>query len=475
MRLLWSSYRCRHDYLHSEERAERKDCLVSDDGDTGVLAPASGDDLMLAVQPEGVLVEGHQSDVEHYVSRLREQAATQGLDPADIRATDVANLGSLAVAAASYAAQSSKFVQLSADSMKALKHGKVIPGDGGFLRMMTRGADGKFLKQLQWKPTSVNPQRLMSVQLIAVQIALRTAIAGIEESLERLDGKVDAVLQLAEADRAGDVLGHHATLTSLVTYLEQNGSLPDALWQSVAGLSPSLNTVLERLRNHVRRVLATLDPTVESVADRSAALRKAITTSKINETFDLLVVAEDSLFRWQRLLIARVRDTDPGHFEGVVDSSRTILAKQLELDGQLYQQSRAVIEKVARRDDLDGFRIWSLPKLTEDRDLMRAALNDFARARRHQAKSWQRLENPGVLDATSAAVDFALESTGRAVSSAGVQLMKFGAYLAEREHDRAPRTQQTRRVAAEGQPHPSSPGPAGGKSDRIGTDPEGTG
>ena len=117
--------------------------------------------------------------------------------------TMLGNATGLAAGAAAFLGQSAKFVQLHPESVKAIQKGQLIPGTDGFFRMMTRGADKKFVQQLQWKKTSVNPAKLMSLQMVAVQLALKTAIAEVEESVQRVEGKVEEVLRLAHAnDRA---------------------------------------------------------------------------------------------------------------------------------------------------------------------------------------------------------------------------------------------------------------------------------
>lgn len=143
-------------------------------------------------------------------------------------------------------------MQLHPESAKALRVGWMIPGDDGFFRMMTRGVDGRFVEQLQWKPTALDPHRLISMQMIAVQLALKSAIADVAESVRRVEDTVGAVLQLAQADRAGDVLGDNLTITRQVAYLEKHGSLPDTYWESIAGLGPAPNATVERMRNHAR-------------------------------------------------------------------------------------------------------------------------------------------------------------------------------------------------------------------------------
>src|SRR4051812_3149708 len=160
-----------------------------------VAASAPGE-IVVSAQPEGLLVGGDPDAVESYLQRITEGAgyAVQvvGLDKASL-----GNATGLAAGAASLLGQSAKFVQLHPDSVSAIRKGQLIPGTDGFFRMMTRGADKKFVSQLQWKPTNVNPARLMSAQMLAVQIALKTAISEVEDAVQRVENKVEEVLRLA--------------------------------------------------------------------------------------------------------------------------------------------------------------------------------------------------------------------------------------------------------------------------------------
>jgi len=400
-------------------------------------------EISIAVEPEGLLIEGEPDEVEEYVAHLR-RLAGESFHESSVDSATVGAAAGYVAGAASVARQSGRFVMLSQDSLKALKAARAIPGDAGYFRMMTRGAGGRFVKQLQWKPTSLSPQRMASIQLIAVQMALTSAIAQVDESVQRVEGKVDAVLKLAEAERFGDVVGHHTSLDRLIRYLDSHGTLPDALWESVASLGPALEAVVEKLRNHFEISLRSV-PADGSVSERAKRMRRVLEENRIIDTLHLLLVAQDSLFKWQRLLIARVVANEPEHREQVIEATRELLAHQVQEDGRLYRVAKSAIEQAASRTELDGFRYPALRRLTEDRERLRHALDDFARARRRQAEQWEHLEVPTPLRAVSATVDMALEGTSRALSNVGQQLIDFGGVLANRRrrHEPEPRIEQT--------------------------------
>lgn len=399
-------------------------------------APAADGEVVIAVQPEGLLLGGDPEAVESYLGRLRESAG----QTARVIGVDKASLGNatgLFAGAAAILGQSGKFVQLHPESVNALRVGKAIPGTPGFFRMMTRGADGRFLQQLQWRPTAVNPQRLMSVQMVAVQLALKSAIAEVEDSVRRVEGKVEQVLRLAQADRAGNVLATNATVARKVAYLEKHGALPDADWDAVAGLGPALNVTIEQLRNHVTRVLDSLDPNLP-VQDRADKLEAAVDDRMIGEALSLLVVAEESLYKWQRLRLARVESTQPDHLPRVIQDASELLMHQLAEDAKLYRLAREAIDDVAKTNAIDGFRFNSVKALARDREKLQVTLDAFARARRHQVEAWKALEAPRIRDAAEASVALAKKAARKTLAAAGHGLINVSDRLGERSAEKEP-------------------------------------
>jgi hypothetical protein len=410
--------------------------VPADDTADHVPAPLTAGEIVVAEQQEGLLVGGEPEAVEHYLAQLRDTAGhavrVVGIDKAALGNTTGLLAGAVAVLGIS-----SRFVQLHPESIQALRAGRRIPGTDGFFRMMTRGADNKFLQQLQWKPATLGPEHLMSMQMVAVQLALKSAITEVEQSVRRVEGKVEAVLQLAQAHRAGNVLGIHTTVSRKLAYLEEHGPLPDADWDAIASLGPTLNITVEQLRNHVTRVLNSLDAELP-VQDRAEKLAAALDTSLIGETLGLLVVAEEALYKWQRLRLARVEATQPEHLPKVLQDERDLLEHQLAEDGKLYQLARRVTDEFAKSDALEGFRFRSAQRLTRERDRLRADLGAFAQARLHHAVIWEDLQTPGVAQAAEETVRLAKRSAGRAIEAAGKGLIDFSHRFADQAGEKSP-------------------------------------
>ncbi|MCU1695840.1 MAG: hypothetical protein JWR34_1903 [Mycobacterium sp.] len=404
--------------------------LVSGDSPDDLPARSTNDEVDISVQPDGILVDGDPEAIESYLARLRTHAG-RSMRVAGIDKASIGNATGLLAGAAAVLGEAGKFVQLHPDSVEALKVGHWIPGAEGFFRMTTRTADGAFLQQLQWRPAAIGPTQMMSLQMVAVQVALKSAIAEVEDAVRRVEGKVESLLQLANAARAGDVLGNHLTIRRAVDFLEKHGSLPDADWDAIASLGPALNVTVEQLRDHVARLLESFEEDLP-VQDRAKKLRGAVVDNRLGETLSLLIVAEESLYKWQRIRLARVEAVEPQHLQRVIDDARELLAHQLAEDGRLYRTAKELLDTFAKPEAMEGFRVFAVRDLAKQRSNLREELDQFAEARRHQVEKWEAVETPSVLDAASAVIDAAMGGASKAIGSTGQGLVRFSEYLAEK-------------------------------------------
>lgn len=384
-----------------------------------VSAPTDADEVVVAFQDESLLLGGDPAAVESYLSRLRALAG-QGVRIAGI---DGASLGNAAIAGlASLLADSGTYVQLHRDTVDALREGNLVPVGDGIFRLTT-GAD--VFARLQWRPELLGPEVMLSAQMLAVQMALKSAVAEVEDAVRRVEDKVEAVLEVARAQRAGDVLGNSLTVSRMVDSLEKYGSLPDAYWDSVAALGPALNVAVSQLRNHVSRILASFDPAV-AVQQRAAKLRNAIEDSRIGDTLSLLVIAEEALHKWQRLNLARIEAKEPEQLLRAIDEARELVDHHLREDLDIYRSAKEVFHRFGRTAAVDGFRFWAVRELARQRVALRDEFDRFAKARQHQVEAWEDFHIPSVLDAALATLGAVGGVTGRAFVAVGRGVVYLG-------------------------------------------------
>ncbi|ORB69157.1 hypothetical protein BST44_26120 [Mycobacterium scrofulaceum] len=379
------------------------------------------DEVVVALQDESLLLGGDPAAVESYLARLR-SIAGQGVRVAGI---DSAALASGLVGLASFLADSGKYVQLHRDTVDALREGNLVPVADGVFRLTTGVDAGQLLAQLQWRPELLGPEVMLSAQMLAVQMALKSAVAEVEDAVRRVEDKVEAVLEVARAQRAGDVLGNSLTVSRMVDSLEKYGSLPDAYWDSVSALGPALNVAVEQLRNHVSRILASFDHTL-GVQQRASKLRNAIDDNRLGDTLSLLVIAEEALHKWQRLNLARIEATEPDQLLRAIDEARGLVDHHLREDLDIYRSAKEVLDRFGQTAAVDGFRFWAVRELSRQRGALREELDRFAKARQHQVETWEDFHIPSVLDAAVAALEAVGSVTGRVLVAAGRGVVYLG-------------------------------------------------
>lgn len=394
-----------------------------------VSATTDTNEVVVSFHNEALLLGGDPAAVESYLTRLR-AIAGQAIRVAGIDGAALANAASRLAGLTSLLADSGKYVQLHRDSLNALKDGNLVPGSDGFFRMTASADTGQLLAPLQWRPAVLGPEAMVSAQMIAVQMALTSAIAQVEDAVRRVEDKVESVLEVARAQRAGDVLGNNLTISRMVDSLEKYGSLPDAYWDSVAVLGPALNITVEQLRNHVRRILASFDHTL-AVQYRAEKLRNAVNDNRLGDTLSLLVIAEGALHKWQRLNLARIESTQPEQLLRAIDEARELVDHHLREDVHIYGNAKEILDRFAKPAALDGFRFLAVRELAKQHCALRDELDSFAKARQHQLETWEDFHIPSLLDAAVATIEAAATTTNRVLAAVGRGLVCWGAQLAE--------------------------------------------
>ncbi|MFC0315121.1 uracil-DNA glycosylase [Gordonia phosphorivorans] len=372
----------------------------ADSGPSREIAVPEPDEVVVSAHDEGLLVYGDPRMVEQYLAQL--SRATRDAVATPIKPKDLASVMANVAAGANIAAHRGSFVRLSPDSLKLLRAHGVVPGTGGYNRMFVHGGGGKIAGQLQWKTMPVGPSQAMAVQMFAMQMALKTAIASVEDAVKQVQNTVNQILRLVQADRVGDVVGHHRTLKRAVTDFEQYGVLLKADWDAVASLGPSLEQVVAKLHDHLRKTVRTFDANLQ-IGDRADSLRSAVSDADFGESLRLLIVTQDAMFLWQVLRIEQVRDTEPEKLDHAIRTARKTLLQHARDDEQLYRQASRNLEAVRKIKPLEAVRFPSTGKLRADTDTLHHDLDLFAQSRRLQVITWTPRTDPGLADAAAEA------------------------------------------------------------------------
>jgi hypothetical protein len=177
----------------------------------------------------------------------------------------------------------------------------------------------------------------------------------------------------------------------------------------------------------------TLDPS-KPAQDRAEALRTAVAHNNLGEVLQLLVLAEDSHYLWQRLRIERARASEPHNVASVVESAQYQLQEDMRLDSELLDDLRESLMQYATLRPLEIHRRWSRNRLEADVQHLRRDLDEFVEARRMQVTSWPEFQHPTIQDWGRTVQERTVEA-GRAVKGAGARAIDVSEEYARRAGD----------------------------------------
>jgi hypothetical protein len=379
-------------------------------------ANAVGEDpVLVAEDAYGALVVGSEASVAEFLARWADDGVST-FPAVPVEGADRTAVLSVAADLGSAGATAARYVRLQRE---------VPRGGTGVVRLWVKGPGGRIVSN---KPISAmrvaGPNPAVALGMIAVRMAIAESTATIVEAVERVEDKTNEILRLAGAQRTGDVHGHHRVLRRRVAALDAGAEFGETDWSAVAALGPTLEVGVERLRDYANRLVADLRGGVRA-DQRADRLDRVVREGRLDEVMRLLVIAEQSLYLWQRLRIEQVRLREPQLLEQAVADAHAVLAEHLRADGELVTALRKVLENYGVLRALEFHRKVSGRRLRSHLTALREDLDAFVTARGLQVESWGPLVAPTARDAVRAARVAAVES-GRAVRAFGGRAVDGG-------------------------------------------------
>jgi hypothetical protein len=350
-----------------------------------------GDNLpvSLTVTETGVVVHGNPVEVTRYVERVRRHVAT--VERAEV--VHLADSAAAVTALGSVLAASADYVQLSPRSLKLLADNGAIPGQTpGYFYGFVRDSQ-HFAGNLEFQSVSLAANQAAALQLAAATVALKVAIANVEQAVARVEGKVESLIAHHEAERIAKIVVQRSVLTDTTDALDRTGSLPSVDWDVVAHLGIAVPAAIEELREFVRIRIASLDGAADT-AERAQKLRDVVERGELEQALSLLVVAEDAYYKWQRVRLERARTTDPGHVGDLAQRANEALANDIASDHDLVTTLATKLNDYGQQRPLERLHPFATRHLQRDADQLNAALQDFAQARRVQVAEWTPFGKP---------------------------------------------------------------------------------
>lgn len=305
----------------------------------------------------------------------------------------------VAASAGALAATTAELMRFTPESMARIKEFGLSLDKDGAIRATVNRSNGRIAGNLKMEAVSFGPEQALALQSAAVTLALRTAIAQVEDAVAEVDAKVTELLARDRNRQIGEVAGLQAKLRRLSDETTRRGRLLTADWDSVASAGPSLEQALTALRTHAADKIGDLQAATK-LSDRVDSLQQLSQQADLPTLLQLILVAEDALHRWEHLRVQRVRDTEPADIESALVSARATLSAQREADQALIKKAQGALDAARVIAPLAWPRFHSITQTHRLANQLTDAVEDFAHATRFELPAVARsVDRPSFSDA----------------------------------------------------------------------------
>ncbi|NYG54965.1 hypothetical protein [Nocardioides perillae] len=295
-------------------------------------------ELQVIADDDGVAVLGPPAEVERFL-------VAEGL--VDARPLELSRLhgaasvgGAVAQAGSSIAADSGRWVKLTKESAKAIeRHGLRQSSKSGLTTGVIRGPKGQvkgFVEFARGPGASLtNPAVLAGAAGIMSQLAMQQAMDEITDYLQRIDAKLDDVLQAQKDSVVARLVGSGFVIDEAVTVRNRRGRVDEVTWSKVQAVPSTIAEVQGY-------ALAQLD----------ALAQKLEGARRVGTIADVVQEAEGKTQEWLAVL-ARTFQLQDGI--AVLELDRVLDAAPEELDAhrtglrEARQDRLHLIEQATRR------------------------------------------------------------------------------------------------------------------------------
>jgi hypothetical protein len=277
-----------------------------------------------------------------------------------------------------------------------------LPQDGVFSGVI-RGTKGRIDSFAQFTTGGMNPLVMSNLATLTATMALRSAVAQLEDLAKAMDVKLDRLLEDNRAKALGDVQGLTQVLLRAFELYEDTGKITDTAWSQVAGHATALAQASSHAFAQIENLTRSLN--TRSFADKVNAAETAA-DNELRSWLVILAACQANQQRLETLELVHLRQRDPEAVEAHAASIEGSAARrehaavsrlQSLLDAltsaanvsdfnriRSPQKSRSLLDSAESASRLIGTfaKIYGLDGLLQgevERETWRKSLSDFAK------------------------------------------------------------------------------------------------
>ena len=226
------------------------------------------------------------------------------------------------------------WVQLTPESHQRLMElAKFNLSQDGVFTGVLRGAKGQIDSFAQFTMGGLNPLVMTNFATLTAAMALRSAVAQLEELAQAMDVKLDRLLDDNRARALGDVQGLTQVLLRAFELYEETGKITDTAWSQVAGHATALAQASSHALAQIENLTGSLN--ARSFADKAGAA-ETIADRELRSWLVILAACQANQQRLETLELVHLRQRDPG----------AVQAHAASTEGSAARREHAVVSRL---------------------------------------------------------------------------------------------------------------------------------
>lgn len=185
------------------------------------------------------------------------------------------------------------------------------------------------------------------------RVALRSAVAQLEDLAQAMDVKLDRLLEDNRAQALGDVQGVTQVLLRAFELYEETGKITDTAWSQVAGHA----TALAQSSSHALAQIGILTQSLDarSISDKASAA-ELIADKELRSWLVILAACQANQQRLETLELAHLRQRDPEAVEAHAASIQRSAFRREQAATNGLQSLRDALTSAANVSDFNRVR-----------------------------------------------------------------------------------------------------------------------
>ncbi|MET4135398.1 hypothetical protein [Pseudarthrobacter sp. PvP090] len=226
------------------------------------------------------------------------------------------------------------WVQLTPEShLRLMELAKFNLSQDGVFTGVLRGAKGQIVSFAQFRTGGMNPLVMTNLATLTATMALRNAVAQLEELAQAMDVKLDRLLDDNRARALGDVQGLTQVLLRAFELYEETGKITDTAWSQVAGHATALAQASSHALAQIENLTGSMN--ARSVADKAGAA-ETIADRELRSWLVILAACQANQQRLETLELVHLRQRDPG----------AVQAHAASIEGSAARREQAAVSRL---------------------------------------------------------------------------------------------------------------------------------